>query len=659
MKSANYIGLKLLIFLIGMALYLPTVSYDYTVDDKMYITQNDFVKSGWSGLREVWTTDMLSGYDGGSHDNLLEGGRYRPLALSIHIAEREFFGESPFFGHLLNAIFNGILGLVVFAFLLRLFENASSKNLIGILTISTIAFIAHPLHSEAIANIKNRDEMLSCIFGIVFVVQLIDFTKSQKIRHLLFSIIGLLAALFIKESSVNFIGIALLYYILSYSKIGSSKKLLFTTGGAVGLAFIGYYLLRMSSISEVEGSMASQQLLNNVYLNASVSEKVAGILFVFGLGLLRLIKPFPLTHDYYPYHPFRTFEELEAGISGYPQWSDAMLLFAVISLMVIIGLVVKGLFKFRQSEMWKMVLFGLLLYLGSSLIFSNIFFPIGSFFNERFLFIPSLALPILLAQLLIYLNTFTRAKIYNGLAVVFCGYLMVFTLIRIPDWKSDNHLVLNDVKVSGGSARANLLAAEASLNLHKTKANNALLNPGFSNYLEQGEVYAKRALFIYPEYLAPLDMLGNIAFEKSDFDQSFEYFRNHALRKEKGFILNNMKIIADLDFQNNRNDEALKKYRQIIGFGDVGYKVNAFTKMAEIWGARLGNSDSSEVYLNRAVAIAPNDALVLQQLGVLNAIKGNLDKAEHYFSKSLEIDPNNEQVKQNLKVLQAQKADRR
>jgi len=70
----------IIIFLIGFGLYANTLSHDYTLDDKIVITENEFTKSGFAGIPDILTTDVFVGFYG-VDKNLVTGKRYRPLSL--------------------------------------------------------------------------------------------------------------------------------------------------------------------------------------------------------------------------------------------------------------------------------------------------------------------------------------------------------------------------------------------------------------------------------------------------------------------------------------------------------------------------------------------------------------------------------------------------
>src|SRR5690606_15075164 len=116
----------------------------------------------------------------------------------------------------------------------------------------------------------------------------------------------------------------------------------------------------------------SQDLLNNPFLDMTAAQKGATIMYTLGLYVKLLFFPYPLTHDYYPYHiPIM-------------EWSDIRTLISAGVYALLIGLGLYGT--------WKKHVYGYTIayFLATLSIVSNIVFPIGTFMNERFLFMPSL-----------------------------------------------------------------------------------------------------------------------------------------------------------------------------------------------------------------------------------------------------------------------------
>ena len=162
---ANYI--KWIVFAFALLLYANTLDLKYALDDSLMITDNNFTKKGASGIKDILTNDAFVGFLG--KNNLLPGGRYRPLPQVMFAIEKEFFGFNPFVGHLINILLYAFTCMLLFIILNRLFINYKTTNwYLGIPFTATMLFTAHPLHTEAVANIKGRDEIL-CLFFCLLV----------------------------------------------------------------------------------------------------------------------------------------------------------------------------------------------------------------------------------------------------------------------------------------------------------------------------------------------------------------------------------------------------------------------------------------------------------------------------------------------------------
>ena len=74
--------------------------------------------------------------------------------------EWEFFPNNPQVGHLINILLYGLTGWLLFIVLLNLF----GRDKIAFVFFATILFIAHPIHTEVVNNIKGRDGIVVFLF---------------------------------------------------------------------------------------------------------------------------------------------------------------------------------------------------------------------------------------------------------------------------------------------------------------------------------------------------------------------------------------------------------------------------------------------------------------------------------------------------------------
>lgn len=90
-KNINRIAAAV-IFVLTFILYANTISYEYVLDDKAVITNNQYTKKGISGIGEILGADIFTGIKASKKD-YVAGGRYRPLSLVTFAIEWELSAD--------------------------------------------------------------------------------------------------------------------------------------------------------------------------------------------------------------------------------------------------------------------------------------------------------------------------------------------------------------------------------------------------------------------------------------------------------------------------------------------------------------------------------------------------------------------------------------
>ena len=135
--------LRWTIFLFGFLLYANTITHDFTQDDAIVITQNQFTQKGLSGIPGLFQYDTFFGFfKEEGKTNLVSGGRYRPLTPMMFAFEYALVGNTPWLGHLVNAILYGFTGFILFQFLLLFLARIGFKeHTVWIAGLSCIIFL--------------------------------------------------------------------------------------------------------------------------------------------------------------------------------------------------------------------------------------------------------------------------------------------------------------------------------------------------------------------------------------------------------------------------------------------------------------------------------------------------------------------------------------
>lgn len=642
----------LLVFALGFLLYANTVPFDYALDDKLYITANEFTKKGFDGLGEIWTNDLMTGFFG-SKKNLVEGGRYRPLALTTHAIEYQIFGKNPQLSHFLNIVLYGLCGVVLLLVLKRIFGWNEEKWWWSIPFVATLIYLAHPLHTEVVANIKSRDEIMSLLFVLLSFNSVLKYLSERKTQELLLSGVWFFLSLTSKESSVTFLGVIPLTLI--FFPKGTLKESGMALSSIAGFTMV-YLAIRLTVFGDQGGSLdVAQELMNKPYLQAQGSERIASIFLTMGIYLKLLVWPHPLTHDYYPFHPFRTYEELQVGMRPYADWSDPMAVVSLAAYAAILGFGLWTLYKKLQGGTGNVIGYSLLLFFGTFILFSNLIFDIGAFMNERFLFIPSLGYALIVAYLLTGLITEKLGeKLSIGLVALMLVGFSGKTVVRNYAWENDFALANTDIQTSDGSAKVRMTMGSELLD----QAKDAKSEQEKTRLLQEAEQYEISSLKIYPGYFPPLDILGNIYYEMGNFEYSIHYFEQAVKKKPNDErILGNLEAVAVKANEKGLFESAIKGYKTAARFRKGAAKSRIYASLGEVYGKGLNDMENSKKFLNKAIKHNPQNASAYQKIGIVFAMTGSPDSALVNFNKSLELDPENARVMLNLGILYNQLGD--
>jgi hypothetical protein len=189
----------IIIGLLALLFYANSLSNEYALDDTMVITENKYTQAGLKGIKNILTQDSFAGSQGDLR--ILEGGRYRPLSIVTFALEYQVFGKNPFWGHLGNTVLYALLCIILLKLLNK--HIFPARPLIAFL--AAAIFTMHPVHSEAVANIKSRDEILSLLFLGLTLYYGLDALKSNRKILAVLSLFFFALALLSKENGLTFL----------------------------------------------------------------------------------------------------------------------------------------------------------------------------------------------------------------------------------------------------------------------------------------------------------------------------------------------------------------------------------------------------------------------------------------------------------------------
>lgn len=591
----------ILIFALSVLLYANTLFHDFCQDDSIVITDNMFTTQGVAGIGGILQYDTFYGFfKEAGKASLVAGGRYRPFTLVMFAIEYQLFGKNPFIGHFINVVLFGLTCVLLYFLLLKLLnyrksgdgQQSSFVNPTLVAFIAAILFAAHPIHTEAVANIKGRDEIMTLLGSLAAVWFSLKAFEHGGLKNQILAFVLFFIALLSKENAITFVVITpMIYWFFVKTDIGTAIKQTIP----FGIAAVLFILLRGAVIGNQFGGEQTElmnnpflKLVGNDYVPFSFAEKFATITYTLGKYVQLLIVPQPLTHDYYPRH---------IGIMSFGDWQ------VLLSIAVYVGLIVLIL---RGLKNRSLISFGIAFFLITLSIVSNIIFPVGTNMAERFMFMPSLGFCLVAAVLLANLASKGQVSGVNsqglGMIVVIVALFSLKTFTRNPAWKDNYTIFTTDIETSPNSAKLQTSVGGEMIEHFKNSTNEVEKKAKITEAIG----HLQKALEIHPTFKNPYLLMGNGYFYLEDFDKALDMYN-------KGLQL-------DPNFKDIKTNLALV-YRE--GGKTIGQK--------------QGNLPKSIEFLSKAVEIDPTDVAAMSYLGTAYGMSNQPQKLIDVLTKALAI----------------------
>lgn len=603
-------------------LYGNTIPNNYSLDD-VYVTDNNpQVNEGISGIPEIFTT-LYANVQADDGSDMSFG--YRPIVKTTFAIENEVFGNAPHVSHFINLILYVLVLLVLFQLLSKLLKNYN--RLFPLLVV--LIFAAHPVHTEVVGSLKNRDELLAFLFAFLALGAFLKYYDFRKLKHLLVGMLFFLLAYLSKASAMVYLAVFPL--VLYFFRDVNVRRLVLITAGALVIVIIARFVPRMLFLPspERETLLIENPLLfeNNKWLHISTGFSV--LLFYLG----KLLYPHPLLF-YYGYNelPIVNFAQPEV----------------IISIVIHLALLAYAIYTIRKK---KLLSFAILFYFITISIYANMVKPVMGIVAERFLFAPVLALSIGVVYLLF---TITKSNPFHkylkekkeyaliGLSLIILIPATVKTIARNTDWKDQLTLIQSDISHLDKSAKANFLYG-------LTLKNDVVTNQTYNKKEGQPKIqlmvkHFKQAIEIYPDYFQAWNQLGEIYMVvKDNYQMARKLFK-------KAISINPdlQKAYYNLGYLNHTHkkyQKAERYFKQYLEFRPEHVGVHSrISKMA----FRQDSLEKALRWNKKILEFQPDNAEAYFNMGNFLLQSGDTTQAVNYFEKAARLNPRNKQLNKNL-----------
>ena len=636
--------------LAGFLLYVNTLNNDYAIDDGAVIGANPYVQQGLKGLPGIFTTDMW-------HFENADLGYYRPLPLATFAIEHQFFNNNPTVSHLVNALLYGLTGFLLFLLLLRIF---SSYNALFAWVVALL-FMAHPIHTEVVANIKSRDEILSFLNLLLSILLLLRGVGQQKAvwRWLLPSCLFFYLALLSKESAIaGLLIIPVLLYSASSSRPGQIAKWLSPFIILVLVFQFQKYLL----LGTVTGA-ANPDIVSFPYAEAGSKWATAFLHLAWYVKLI--LVPYPLSYSY-------AYNQLPAA-----DWSSIGAICGIIIAVLLAFFSLRGLQK-RSPLSLGIFLFAVLILPAMAFTVMK-----GGVLAERFLYASTLGFCIVITWSLFKLLKLPletgvenlamhRSKLAVFVAIFICYSFT--TISRNMDWKNDMTLSAHDVINAPNNCQIHLHYGKKLIDEGVTESNATKKQTCFNLGTEQ----LRSAFNIEPHYARAYFKMAYAYQALQVNDDSAIYYYTRAIDEAPGYSqaygnlgalyaklgriqLANHYLKKALEINPNMVSAAqlLQKLQQPLApasnqtLSGSADSTNAFESYSNLGVkcARDKNFTDAQKYLLKAIQLKPTSAEARVNLAVCYGMMNEYGKSEQVLLDALKIDPANKAALRNLVAL--------
>jgi tetratricopeptide (TPR) repeat protein len=604
--------LALVVLALTFIAFIPSLKNGFisTWDDGAYVINNQAIQNLNQGLlKEIFTTSVANSYV--------------PLSVLTYAIEYKISGLNPFLFHFSNILLHLLCTLLVFQ-VLRMLKLSPVYAAAG-----ALIFGIHPMHTESVAWIAERKDLLYSLFCLASIIVYINYLNSQKKKLILFilSLLLFILALFSKITAVTLpLSLLLIDYYLERpfkSKVFIEKIPFFLFSLIFGIAEI--------IVFQRQGVFKATEI-------TSIPDQVFMGFYALSVYIVKFFVPFQLS-AIYPW--------LSAPGHALP------FLYYLSPLFILL----LGFLIWLATRKNRAFLFGSLFFLiNIVLMFQVQILTQGiGFLADRFSYMPYLGICFLVGWSFERLIQNKKELKILVLGVMFF-IILIFTAItfnRNKIWENDFTLwndVITKYPDNIFKSYANRGLAYSSLE----QWNNAIddftrvieMNPKYDwGYIDRGVAYQHAS-----------------QWEKSvdDFSRAIEInpgaFDAYAGRSVSYGVLGQPdKAIADFSTTIQMNPKYSKGYSNrgltYANLGDLDKAIADYSKAIELepgykdaWFNRsiaygkLNQWDKAIADGLKAIQLDPENAGLYDKVGYFYLGKGDLDHGEEEFRKSLDLD---------------------
>uniref|UniRef100_A0A3Q3GCZ8 dolichyl-phosphate-mannose--protein mannosyltransferase n=1 Tax=Labrus bergylta TaxID=56723 RepID=A0A3Q3GCZ8_9LABR len=642
---------KVTVALLALLCFINSYDGEFVFDDSEAIVNNKDLRPA-TPLNNIWSNDFW----GSNLSSNSSHKSYRPLTvLTFRLSYLLAGGLHPVGFHVLNIILHAVISALmidVFAILIGglaydetgcVLNNAPKTSLLA-----ALFFAAHPVHTESVAGIVGRADLLCALF---FQLSFLTYCKAFKrgidrddrfsVQWVVVSLLLCAAAMLCKEQGITVL-------VSEILRTGLLTRLALMGLGGLSMLYARWRIMGTGppAFTEVDNPASFEE---NVFL------RIVNYNYYYSLNAWLLLCPWWLCFDW-----------SMGCVPLIKSATDWRMVWLLLLWCVLIGLISQALCS-QDNQRRRTLTLGLVLLVVPFLPACNLFFRVGFVIAERVLYLSSAGYCLLLAYSLGHCccRWSKHKKLLCVSVVVLLSVYVARCALRSHQWRSERSLFTSALSVCPLNAkvhynvgknladRGNTTTAiqyyREAVRLHPSYVH-AMNNLGNilkeRNELIEAEQLLSKAVSIQPDFAAAWMNLGIVQNSLQKFeDAELSYWNAIRFRKKYPDCYYNLgRLYAD----QNRHVDALNAWRNATVLKpDHSLAWNNMVILLD----NTGNLGQAELIGREALKLLPNDHTIMFSLANVLGKQQKYKESEGFFLQALRINPNSASCHGNLAVL--------
>ncbi len=569
-RKRNIILSVILIIMLGFTVYANSINGAFIWDDSHLVEDNLYIRD-WANFPKLFTEGMAAGADAPTLYSF-----YRPLQLITYTIDYSIWKLDVRGYHLTNILLHVLASLAVFWLVTTLYKDWKLS------LFTSLFFVVHPVHTEAISYIAGRADSLVLLFMLVSFVFYIKALRQDKIIFYVLMTASYILAIFSKELSLILPFLLLLYHY-TFRQKWKLKAIL-----PILAVHFTYIVMRLTVLSF---------LFSHIAHKTTYMQRVAG----FFIAMTNYIKIMILPLHLHMEHGNSFFD------FTYPKvWLGIIAVIALIALII----------KTRAAR--NIVFFSLVWFLITLAPSSGLLYPINAYMAEHWLYLPSIGIFLLLSKGLMLLYQEKGLKVVSiGAVVLFLGFYSFLTVDQNSYWKAPIPFYERTIKYANNSSRVHFNLGNEYRKIQQDQKAIGLY---------------KKAIKIRPDYVDAHYNMGKVYEHRNEQEKAIAAYQAviaHDPNYDKAHY-----NLGNMYYESGRVQEAISAYERTIQINP--HHIKAYNNLGIAYVA-IQRYEEAEDLLKKAIVLDPDYAMSYGNLAIYYFGRQNYNKAVEYYNRAEDL----------------------